>query len=482
MACLGALIVNSLCILRPFLYGDDFQIVVASWTWQDVRSNLWVPQNEHSMPLGRISTYVLARLAGKQTNVPLVLALQGPLALIAAAVLVYLLVQRETGQPFPALLAMMLFGINSHYEQAVNWFAASFVVLGLDTLLLGLLAAQRWRQTGRPAYLALSALWCLMAPGWFGSGVLAGPLCALYLLVSPRPVRKGERPFSWRPLNGATLRQAVRRILVPALVPLLGTIISLAITLPLNGKQIANLPRVEQPGTPAWKTFAPLTGLEYSLRAMVDDMIPGAMGLKTGAHAIPTVAVVWLFFLAFGVLWWLLSSHRPLLILGLGFILLSDEAIFTVRAYFPYEDIHSASRYQLFAHLGLVLFICGGLPRPFIKAVNTTPLRLLDLAAVVLLGFLLWTQWPQAGESAGTPPQSAAQYGDLDRVQKMDERCDEHHIDRTTARQALPEWAVYGTGRREWYGRLISGWDLLRGSREPQAMTIDEARELLKEE
>src|SRR5262249_29446031 len=96
-------LINSLCILRPMLLFDDFQILLASWTWQDTRANLWLPQNEHSMPLGRLSTFVLARLAGAQTNLPVVLSLQGPLALVVAVVLVYRLVQRETGQPLLAL-------------------------------------------------------------------------------------------------------------------------------------------------------------------------------------------------------------------------------------------------------------------------------------------------------------------------------------------------------------------------------------------
>ena len=57
-----------------------------------------------------------------------------------------------------------------------------------------------------------------------------------------------------------------RRVLLPALVPLLGTAVSLAVTLPLNGKKIMNLPRVEMPGVVALDTFKPLVGLEYTLR------------------------------------------------------------------------------------------------------------------------------------------------------------------------------------------------------------------------
>ena len=311
------------------------------------------------MPLGRLAIWLMAWLAGSQGNLPLVFALHGPLALVAAMVLVYLLVRRETGQPLVALLALALFGVNTHYQNAVIWFSASYTMLALDMFLLGVLAAQRWRQSGRRRWLALSALWCALAPGWFGSGVLAGPFCTLYLLVPPSP--SGPRPLKTPPLR-ERLRHAARRVVLPALVPLLGTAISLAITLPLNGKQIRDLPRVEVTAT-AWETFKPLVGLEYTLRAMVDDLIPGALGFSELTSPIPVVIGVWVVFLAAGAWWWRQAPHRPLVALGLGLIVLSYETIYTVRAYFPYQGMHHWGRYHLYAHLGLVLVVCGGLPR-----------------------------------------------------------------------------------------------------------------------
>src|SRR5262249_60566507 len=109
----------------------------------------------------------------------------------------YLFVRRELGHPFYGLVAISLFGVTSIYQQAVGWFSTSFSVLTLDMLLLGLLAAQRWRQTGRSWHLALCVLWCGLAPAWFASGVLAGPLCGLYLLV-PQRSSPGKAPPSPR--------------------------------------------------------------------------------------------------------------------------------------------------------------------------------------------------------------------------------------------------------------------------------------------
>jgi hypothetical protein len=470
MACDLALVLNIICILRPVLVGDDWQIVVESWTWDSARAHLWQPHNEHSMPLGRLSIWLMGLLAWKQTNVPLVMALQGPLALIAAMVMVYLLVRRESEQPLRGLLALALFGVSTRYENAINWFSASFTLLALDTFLLGLLAAQRWRQTGRFRHLVASAFWCVLAPGWFGSGVLAGPLCMLYLLVSSSPYPGLAKLASLR----ERLRDAARRILLPALVPLLGTLISLAITLPLNGKKIMDLPRVEQPVT-AWETFKPQVGLEYTLRSMVDDLIPGAIGFKEFASPIPIVKVVWFLFLTLGLVWWWQAPHRPLLVVGLAIIVSSYMAIYTVRAYFEYEEMHHWSRYHLFAHLGLVLFLCGVLPRRLVAWVDSASPRMIDLGAACFLVLLFVTQVPRAKGLYYNPQQ----YADLERVEDVDVFCRKHGIAAATAREALPEFKISGMSG-EVDGRPPSGWDMLRGSSDPQPMTVEEARDLLK--
>ena len=163
---------------------DDFQIVTRSLTWTTVRANLWTPANEHVMPLGRLSTWLLVQLAGSAAVLPLVTSLQGPLAVVLGMALLGQLVRRELGHPFYGLVAMLLFGVTTVYVQAVNWFAASFAVLALDTTLLALLAAQHGRRSARSRHLALCDLACAASTAWFASGIVAGPLCCLYLLRS----------------------------------------------------------------------------------------------------------------------------------------------------------------------------------------------------------------------------------------------------------------------------------------------------------
>jgi hypothetical protein len=450
---------------------DDFQILVGSWTWRDTWANLWLPHNEHSMPLGRLSTWLLALIAGRPTMVPLTLALQGPLALLTAVLLVYLLVRRETGQLVPALLAMALFGVNTHYQNSVNWFSASFAVLALDTMLLGLLAAQRWRKTGSKRHLALSALWCALAPAWFATGVLAGPLATIYLLA---PGDSGEAGATRGPKSlrtSALTKQGWRA----ALIPCLSTLVSLTLTLTFNGKRILNLPRVEVQAT-AWDTFDPITGLFYTMRAMIDDLLPGALGFGELTSPLPVVVAGWLALGFAGTWWWRRAPSQPLVLLGLGLIVTSYLLIFSGRAYFDYEGMHHWGRYHLLSHLGLALVVCGGLPERFVSSVTAAPARAVNVGAASLLCLLLVTQCPRIRTIGYDPQQSA----DLHRVENVDALCREFGIDAVTARKALPPFEVTGMEGREIDGRGLSGWDLLRGSTDPRPMTVAEARQLLQ--
>src|SRR2546421_12236677 len=104
---LAAVGLHFLSISRPLLLYDDFQIVAASWTWPRTWDNLWQPANEHAMPLGRLTTYALVRVAGSVAAVPRLTAFQGPLALIVGMLLVFSFVRRELGHDWYGLVAMM---------------------------------------------------------------------------------------------------------------------------------------------------------------------------------------------------------------------------------------------------------------------------------------------------------------------------------------------------------------------------------------
>jgi hypothetical protein len=114
------------------------------------------------------------------------------------------------------------------------------------------------------------------------------------------------------------------------------------------------------------------------------------------------------------------------------------------------------------------------MPQGLVNRVNAASPRSIDIGAACLLALLLLTQCPGAGWIYG----SAQQYVELERVERIDDRCRKYHIDAATARQALPRFDLTGMGG-EIDGRALSGWDLLRGSDTPKPVTIDKARRLL---
>lgn len=446
VACLAALLLHTPALVRPMVRADDFPILMDSWTWEAASANFWQPFNEHVMPLGRVSTWCLVMLAGSPTGLPLATALQGPLAVLLGMVLLFVFVRRETGGPLPALAAMILFGVSSVYGEAVSWFAASFTVLALDTIVLALLAAQRWRQSGRWPFLALSAVWVALAPGWFASGILAGPLCSLYLLPWGNP------------------RKAWWSRFLQALVPLLGSAAFLAVSLPLTARHIMHLPHYV--GKTALEAFHPLIGLEYTGRALVDNLALGVIGVC--GYPLPRGVVVGgLLVLAGGAAWWWRRAPRPrLLLLGLGFILSSYWLIYSARAEWSYEDqMVSWTRYNLFPQLGLALFIAGGLAHG-----SLTRQRLRGL--VLLTAGLLVIQFPRAQVVAAAYDPSERHL--FERIREVDARCRAYHISAATARGEVLEPLPV-----PWWDERANGWVMLRGSDSPRDIDPGEVRRLL---
>jgi hypothetical protein len=460
-------------LFRPWLFDDDFSILTQSYSCSAVRDNLWVPANEHAMPLGRLTTRLLVWLAGRPTALPLAAAVQGPLAAALGMWLVYLFVKRELGHCFYGLVAMIAFGVSLKYNEAVAWFAASFAVLALDTTLLALLAAQRWRRTGSRSALLLCTLWAALAPAWFASGILAGPFCCLYLL----PL-SGER----RQAKGERERQSCGLRLLsfaPSLVPLLGSAAFLAVSLPQTAGRILNTGHYHERN--ALQAFDPVAGLVLSARTVVDSLVFGVAN-ALGTASPPYLVVLGLGLLAVAGGWWWRRAPQPrLLLLGLGFIFLSYWLIYSTRAAWPYEGFMQRwTRYHLFPYLGLVLFLCGGLPSRHGTLFRLDPTGRLTRpqlrALALLIAVLFVAQFPQgvAGHLK-LDRDPLVQWQVLQRIEEVDACCREHGISAETARQALEPLDVPYSGEPP----RINGWEWLRGSARAQPMSIAEAKRLL---
>ncbi|HEV3257168.1 MAG TPA: hypothetical protein VG013_09835 [Gemmataceae bacterium] len=450
-------------LLWPMIEADDFSILEQSWTWQATWENLWVPANEHAMPLGRLSTWALVRLAGRPTLLPLALACQGLLAVVAATGLLYLFVRRELGHPVYGLVAMILFGISTVYAEVVCWFSSSFGILALDMLVLALLAAQRWRQTGRRPWLVLSAFWSAVAPAWFAWGILAGPLCCLYLLLWCKPKTAPRSAVSLSP-----------RLLVSlSFSPLLGSAAFLAVSLPLTADRIMHLEHYS--GQTALEAFHPLTGLWYTARSLVDNLVVGFAGIPW--VVLPPAAVVLGVCLVAGAAawWWRQAPERGLLVLGLAFILTNYLLIYSARSTWSYDQMHAWSRYHLLPQLGLALFVCGGLPR-WQARWHIGPAATLSSGQVnalgLLAGVLLLVNFPRG--VLETPAYHQGEMEVLRRIEAVDARCREYHISADAARAALPRLPV-----PDWDDQH-NGWVFLRGSDDPRPIRPEEARRLLE--
>jgi hypothetical protein len=465
---LAILVVNAFPVLRPVLVGDDLEILVRSWTWERTRQTLWEPQNEHAMPLGRLSTRVLVLLAGRSTRLPLAASLQGPLAQLMAVYLLYLFVCRELADRRLALIAAAIFGVTSIYQQAVSWFAASFSLLALGTLLLALLAVQSWKSTRHWPWLALCVLASALAPAWFASGVLAGPLCSLYLLTRSLMLDKREESSpSWR--SGRLAGN-----LLWTLTPLAGTLSFLIISLPRTAEYIMHLEHYS--GRSATEAFDPLTGLWYTCRSLVDNLALGQLGIS-GVICPPWLVPAGLVLLAAaGGWWWKQAAHRGLLLLGLAFIFSNYLLVYSARAGWDYVEYNFASpswdRYHLLPQLGLALFVVGGLQLQPAGAQEWTwkqRRRLHLILALLVLVSLPRAILPHLGRHY------QEQHEVLQEIEAVDSRCRELRLDAATARAALGWKEVPEGSTKE------NGWDFLRGSDNPLPWSVEAARKALQD-
>jgi hypothetical protein len=453
---LTALVLHAPRMAFPMLRWDDFWFLRESWTWSAAWENLWRPINDHAMPLSRVLTRLLVELSGCATALPYVFGLPGPLVVLACMGLLYLFLRRELGSPVYGLVGMAAFGVTSQYEEAVSWYCAIFALVSLAFILLALLAAQRWHQRRRWHSLLACLFWTAVAPSGFGGGVLGGPLVALYLLLpSGGPASPTRTRWRWSSL-------------LAALMPLLGTALFLAISLPRTAKLIFHAEHYE--GKTVLEAFHPDVALLYSARSLVDNLFLGSFGIS-GVTCYPFLVPFLLAgLLCAGVWWWRRAPQRRLLLLGLGFIFSSYFLIYGARSEWEYEQMIFWSRYQVFSHLGLVLFLAGGLPRWEGWLVTGTGrwapahnrIWLTTLLALLLI------QTPRSLPFWYDPRQHAQ----LRLVDEVDARCRRDHIDAATARDVLEPMKMINSDE--------NGWGLLRGSDDPHPLDPAEVRRLLQ--
>src|SRR5262249_33092276 len=141
----------------------------------------------------------------------------------------------------------------------------------------------------------------------------------------------------------------------------------LGLSLPSTAEHIIHLEHYGE--KTALEAFNPVIGFKITCRALVDHLLLGTLGIS--GVALPAVPVVLGLVVLTGAAawWWRRASEHRLFVLGIGCIGISDLLIYSARSAWSYdEQVYLWIRYNLFPHLGLTLFLCGGLqpqPGPF---------------------------------------------------------------------------------------------------------------------
>jgi len=431
----ATLVVHGLSLVVPGLQLDDFMILRQSRSWADTRERLWVPVNEHCWPLFRLLTCGVMWAADGAASLPLAGAVSVRVALLGTVWFVYRFVRQERGHPYYGLAAAAGFGVTTAYQEAVNWYAASPALWAAAATLLALLAAQRWVQARSWVGLAATAVWSAVAPGWFGGGVLTGPLCALYLFLSGRWWVSG--------------------------LPLVGTVVFVALALAMAGDQLLHVNHHGSDSTIAG--MDPVVGAVYTARSVVDNLLFGAVGVA-GFTTPPAVAAVLLVGVAAGAgWWWRRAPRRDLVVLGLAFIILHFGLIYSARAGWSYDQLRGWSRYTVFPWLGVVLAVAGGLRRPADTELTARQAWRLGL---LILGLML-VNLPRG--ILGTPIRPEEQPRVLRQVDEVDRKCREAGVPAEAAWRVLTPLPMPGDP-------AFDAYLLIHGGTGPADVPDDEVR------
>jgi hypothetical protein len=458
--------------LEPHIRYDDFNFLIKSRTWADAFANLWLPMNDHAMPLSRLAAAVLMSLVPGPASIPQAAQAQGLLAVIAGMWGIYLFVRRELGHPFYGLIAMAAWGVTTAYYECVTWYSASFFTLSLDLSIAALLAAQSFQRSGRGLALVVCAAFCALAPGFYAGGLLTGFFCAVYLVWNPGQVTRSPGPVTRSP--GPSGPGSRRRSLT-SLLPIVGTLAFLSVSLPRTADRIIHAEHYQ--GKTVFAAFDLRLGMENTVRTLADNQVIGAVGVfdKTAVFSWPVVIAIVAAEAALAALCWWIAPRRCLLLLGLALILASDLVVYSARADWNYaRTVHNWTRYHLFPHFGLVLFVAGVLPWFEGRWWRLRPDGALSarqaIAVVVLIAGLFASNWPRTRVTHVRVPEQLAM---LKRVEAIDDRCRDARMSAATAREAMGFLAA-PLGYAE-----DNVWDLLRCSSSPVEMSVDEARRTL---
>jgi len=362
---------------------DDFVYVAQSRALPALGHHLATPHNGHVVPLFRLETHLLTRLAGSLEALPAVLGGASYVTLVLAMATVGHLVAWETARPARGLAAMAALGFSSVLGPAVLWFAAS-QALAAGTVILGMLAAlQAWRARGSWWLLALATLAALAAPLFWSAGYTAGLVGLAYLWADGR---RSCRIASALPLAASA---AVATLVWAVAGPVIGTATHLT---PRSFRDPWVLPTV----------------LAHTSQAVWEALVLNNLGLDGETTA--WQAIVLCSLLA-GIWAWSRRQSaaprprpwfrvNPLEAAGAVLVIGNFGLVFAVRGrQLTFDNLRALGWYDAVPQLGAVLFAAGWWSGRLESSPPTSiqPPRLRELLGVVLFGTLVLVfQTPRA--------------------------------------------------------------------------------------
>jgi hypothetical protein len=358
--------------LRFFLLKlDDFDYLMRSRTSAAFWRHLFTPHNVHVVPLFRLETHLLARLAGSIEALPDVLGCASYATLVLAVLLTGHLVARETGRPGPGLVAMAAVGFSSVLGTSLLWYAASQALAAGVMILVMLTALQAWRVQGSWWLLASGLLAAMAAPLFWTAGYTAGLVGTAYLLADGR-------------------RSCQRAAVLPVAVSVVTFLLVWRIT-----------DHIENQKSPFSGTVVSFgTGVVHSAQAVCETLLLKNFGLD--ATTTPAQALALASLLA---LLWIWSHSRfgprgsgtwppinPLEVAGVVLVVGSYGMIHSVRGtQTSFEEVRTLGWYDSIAELGAILFVFGW----WAGRLDSPPARTLrppergELLVVVLVGAII---------------------------------------------------------------------------------------------
>jgi hypothetical protein len=366
-----------------FLKSDDFVYIARCRTAAALWENVLRPHNGHVVPLFRLETHALARLAGSLEALPTALSWASYATMVIAMAAIGHVVAWETGRTSLGLGAMAAVGLTSVLGPTLLWYAAGQALAAGTMVIIMLAALQAWRARRSWWLLALGLLAGIAAPLFWSGGYAAGPVGMVYL---------------WADGRRASRRAAI--ILAVTSLALVGSVWFLAGPKFAPASHIATQPLRE--ALPVQAMVA------HTAQAICEALILNNLGLDA-----TTTAGQALLFCALLAALWYWSRRRcrtvdrrrwprpsPLEAAGASLVIVTFGLIFSARGTESnFDNLRALGWYDAMAELGAVLFVCGwcagGLtsPRP---ASPSPPGRSAFLGVVLFAVVMLALQAPRA--------------------------------------------------------------------------------------